>query len=56
MKLNVKMYEKYFICKKNRGFRAGMEDSPPMRTGTGIPQNLLNGDGFRDGGRDGEQG
>lgn len=53
MKLNVKMYDKYFLCKKNRGFGADMGYSPPMGTRAGIPQNLLNGDGFREGGGDG---
>ena len=51
MKLNVKMYDKYFFMQKNRGFGAGMGDSPPTGTGTGIPRNLINGDGFRDGER-----
>ncbi|CAL2254558.1 unnamed protein product [Prunus armeniaca] len=42
--------------KSNQGFGAGMGDSPPMGTGTGIPRNLLNGDGFGDGGGNGERG
>ncbi|KAI5338856.1 hypothetical protein L3X38_018128 [Prunus dulcis] len=33
-----------------------MGNSPPMGTGMGIPRNLLNGDGFEDGGGDGNQG
>ncbi|VVA39960.1 Hypothetical predicted protein, partial [Prunus dulcis] len=38
------------------GFGAGVGDSPPTGTGTGIPRNLINGDGFVDGGGDGERG
>ena len=56
MKLNVKIYDKYFLCKKNWGFEVGMGDSPSTGTGTGIPRNLLNGDWFGDGGGDGERG
>ncbi|KAH0988092.1 hypothetical protein GBA52_015269 [Prunus armeniaca] len=37
-------------------FGAGMGDSPPTGKGTGILQNLLNGDGFGDGGGDGKRG
>ncbi|KAI5324219.1 hypothetical protein L3X38_033292 [Prunus dulcis] len=33
-----------------------MWDSSPTGTGTGIPRNLINGDGFRDGGGGGERG
>ena len=50
------MFDKYFLCKKKKkkGFGAGMRDNPP--TGTGIPRNLLNEDGFGDGEGDGERG
>ena len=55
MKLNVKMYDKYFFMQKHREFGVGI-GSPPMGTGTEIPRNLINGDGFGDGGGDGERG